>query len=214
LALSRLQDYTLADVWRWVQQLATALTSLDSLGPERVVHGDIKTDNILVCPNGDLVLGDLGGAMWQGMRTGLRLGPWLPSTTAFVAPERRPELIRPHFGLSETKREELVNELLEKMGEGKLDVWSLGVVAYLLGLRKDPRGFDEDKDKMHEVDGVDARADANEWVQAQLQQVWQDGDTGQLRVLANVITGALREKPNGRLSASQILELMAPGGKP
>jgi serine/threonine protein kinase len=207
------QPYTVTDVLRWTRQLATALDCLASLKHEPVVHGDIKPENILVeVSTGNLVLGDCGVAMWQGRKTGLRLAPWLLSPNAFVAPERRLAILGPNNGLSDDDKEKMHDELLKEVGGGKLDIWSLGVVVYLLGMRKSPLGYTEENAKIVEVDAVAKRADAKEWIQTQLRGVWSEAEDRELELLAKVITGSLQGLDR-RLSAKELLQLLGPIGK-
>jgi serine/threonine protein kinase len=186
---------------------------LASLEPEPVVHGDIKPDNILVeASTGDLVLGDCGAAMWQGLRSGLRLAPWLLSPNAFVAPERRLAILGPTSGLSDAAKDETLKEQMKKVGGGKLDVWSLGVVVYLLGMRKNPHGYEEEAAKMNEVDALAEREGAKQWLQTELRGVWPEGKDGDLELLAKVISGTLQGLDR-RLSAKEVLQLLGPIGE-
>jgi serine/threonine protein kinase len=191
--------------------LAIALNSLANLKPEAIVHGDIKPDNLLVwASTGDLVVGDFGVAMWHKMRKGLRPAPWLLSKSAFVAPERRClAIVGPHSGLDDDTKNNIIDELLEEIGGGKLDMWSLGVVAYLLALRKDPRGYDTKEAntkeaKMQEVDQASKRPDATEWLVTEMQLVWPTEDAQKVTLLAEVIAGTLQGLDK-RLSASEVL---------
>jgi serine/threonine protein kinase len=206
------QPYTVTDVLRWTLQLATALDCLASLKHEPVVHGDIKPENILVeASTGNLVLGDYGVAMWQGRKTGLRLAPWLLSPNAFVAPERRLAILGPNSELSEDDKARVHDELLKEIGGGKLDIWSLGVVVYLLGMRQSPLGYTEEDAKIVEVDAVARLADAKEWIRT-LRGVWSEAEDRELELLAKVITGSLQGLDR-RLSAKGVLELLGPIGE-
>jgi serine/threonine protein kinase len=215
LLYPRCTPYTLTDVLRWTRQLATALACLASLKPDPVVHGDVKPDNLFVeTASGDLVLGDFGVAMWHRLRTGLRPAQWLVLANAFIAPERRLSILGPTSGLSEEEKEATVDELLKKVGGGKLDMWSLGVMTYLLGLRKAPHGYDDptQEAKIAEVDEVAERVNATEWLQAELHNTWPNADAGEVRQLAAVIAGTLHGHGE-RLSASDVLELLPTTGE-
>jgi serine/threonine protein kinase len=209
----RLRGYTLGDVLRWTRHLATALYCLASLEPEPVVHGDVKPNNILVEDStGNLVLGDYGTGMWQGLKTGLRLAPWLLSAGAYVAPERRLTILGPDSALSDAMKDEALTELMRKVGGGKLDMWSLGVVVYLLGVRKNPHGYEEEAEKMNEVDALAKREDAKQWLRTELRGVWPEGKDGDLKLVAKVISGTLQGLDR-RLSAKEVLQLLGPIGE-
>lgn len=195
--------------------MATGLDCLASLEPESIVHADVKPGNILVEASTDtLVLGDYGVGMWQGRKTGLRVPEVLSPVSAYVAPERRLASLGPASGLSEDDRNVVYDDLFEQNGGGKLDMWSLGVVVYLLGMRKNPRGYETEAAKMmHEVDTV-ARQD-KEWLQTELRGVWPGGNGGELELLAEVIEGTLQglDKRPARLSAKEVLKLLGPIGE-
>jgi serine/threonine protein kinase len=211
----RCTPYTLTDVLRWTRQLATALACLASLKPDPVVHGDVKPDNLFVeTASGDLLLGDFGVAMWHRLRAGLRPAQWLLSANAFIAPERRLSVLGPASGLGEVEKAKTEHELLKKVGGEKLDMWSLGVMTYLLGLRKDPHGYDDPKQeaKIAEVDEVAERVNVTEWIQAELHNTWPNADAGEVKQLAAVIAGTLHGH-GGRLSASDVLALLPTTGE-
>lgn len=211
--------YTLSDVLRWTRQLAIAVVHLASIKRDAVVHGDIKPDNILVAAaTGDLVLGDCGAAMWQGLKTGLRFSPWLLADCAYVAPERRLEYLGPDsMDLDDETKTMVIEQFIKKVGGGKLDVWSLGVVAYLLILRKDPSDYSHEQvairtAKMKEVDKLLTLKDAQVWLQTEALRVWPGGGVTEVEVLIKVILGTL-QRLEGRMSAERVLELLEPIGK-
>jgi serine/threonine protein kinase len=214
------QGYTLSNVLRWTRQLAIAIKHLARIKPEPVVHGDIKPDNILVeAATGDLVLGDCGVAMWQGLKTGLRLAPWLLPDCVYVAPERRLESPGPDsMDLDDETKTVEMEHLIKKVGGGKLDVWSLGVVAYLLTLRKNPSDYTHDqadgikKAKMKEVDQLATLKDAQARLQTEALRVWPEGNVTEVEALVKVILGTL-QRLDGRMSAEKVLELLEPLGK-
>jgi serine/threonine protein kinase len=188
--------------------LAIALTSLANLKPEAIVHGDIKPNNLLVwASTGDLVVVDFGVAMWQNVRKGIRPAPWRLSGNAFVAAEGRLPIVGPHSVLDDDTKNNIIDDLWEEIGGGKLDTWSLGVVAYLLALRKDPRGYDTEEAKMQEVDQASKRPDATEWLITEMQLVWPTEDAQKVKLLADVIAGTLQGLDK-RPSASEVLRLL------
>lgn len=69
----------MATVLRWLAPVAEALTHLHRSDPA-IVHGDVKPANIIVRPNGDVVLVDFGMSSTRGLK--LRGG-----TPGFRAPE-------------------------------------------------------------------------------------------------------------------------------
>eukprot|EP00501_MAST-03F_sp_TOSAG23-6_P002058 GSMAST32.ASY1.ANO1.2149.1 assembled CDS len=76
----------LMPVKRWAKQLLTALSYLHTHSPQ-VVHRDLKCDNILLAPTGDIWLSDYGMARFVG--TGTQQGNMTTyvGTAAFMAPE-------------------------------------------------------------------------------------------------------------------------------
>lgn len=194
------QAYTMSEAVKWTRQLATALECLSSsLQPGPIVHGDIKPDNLLICTSGDLVLTGLQCATWEGLPEALRLSDNAPGDSAFIPPEARAG--------ADVDGED-ATAYLERVGGGNLDVWSLGGVAYLLGICKEPRDYQA---MMAEVDDVAGRSDASEWLLAELHGRWPDAGAAEVQVLAEVISGSLRHGLHKRLSARDVMELMEPG---
>lgn len=193
-SLRSAQAYTLSDVLKWSRQLVTAITCLSNA---RLVHGSIDLSKLYITASGDLVL--LGAECAQGQ--GNPLTDHKALRGAFVAPESRQGGSRSGIGTGGAE------VYLARAG----DVWSLGVVAYVLGLRKDPRAFDHDPAKAHEVDAVAARADAGEWLHAKLLQAWPDGKDDEQWVLAKVIGASLRKAADARLPARMLAVILGPG---
>ncbi len=91
----------------WLRQLAQALAHLHAAG---IVHGDVKTANLLLTDDLDLKLGDYGAA------TADRRARWWDLPTP---PEGTPEYLSPE-------------QVLGQAPDARSDIYSWGVVAYEL----------------------------------------------------------------------------------
>ena len=95
------------DVIDWLRQLAQALAHLHAVG---IVHGDVKTANLLLTDDLTLKLGDYGAATTD------RRSRWWDLPTP---PEGTPEYLSPE-------------QVLGQAPDARSDVYSWGVVAYEL----------------------------------------------------------------------------------
>lgn len=204
----REQSYTLADVFRWAWQLATALQQLSHLPGEAVIHGDLKPDNVLLTSTGDALLADLGIGAWVRGRAGLQLPPWAAGPVAHRPPELRPP------GGRDAAMEDHV---MRHAGGAATDVWALGVCLYLLLLRKDPTPYYSSRqpERVAEVDAIATREDAVEHLQREVLRLWGaasgEDSEGRRRALVAVTAGTLRLLV-GRMTAEQVLRELAEGG--
>lgn len=203
------EPYTLLDVFKWLHQLATALDYLASRPNGDMVHGDVRPDNIVISTTGDVML--IGAKyLTKSSRT---MPAYLPHDSFFAPPEARS-----FFAPREARREapgldtigEDVASFLERVGGDRADVWSLGVVAYVLGLRVDAGRY-YGPDRVQEVAKLAERADAREWLEGKLRQAWPGASYAELLVLAVVVSGCLRKLEEGRLSARQVVAIIDQG---
>ncbi|TNJ29275.1 Kinase, NEK [Giardia muris] len=96
------RPYTDREVWRVIREVAAALAYLHE---KRLVHRDLKPDNVFLSSDGRCVLGDFGVA--KVLEDSSQMGTYA-GTKPYMAPEIHRE---------------------ERYGKS-VDVWALGVVAY------------------------------------------------------------------------------------
>ena len=92
-------------IWRWLAQLGSALQYLHA---RRILHRDLKTENVFLDADDDLKLGDFGIA--RSLSTQTALAATVVGTPAYMSPE-------------------VINS--DEYGE-PADAWAVGVILYEL----------------------------------------------------------------------------------